>query len=149
MEFEFGIAVAKGEDEEDDSSEEEEEEDEDENEDDAGKKEDAPDAVMKRLMMIRDYFYKTPFSRTAATLNRNSTQTLKIIRLLRFINRRFIRERQRDTERERERERTFERFDPLVSVVYISKVLNIRRERERFALSRLSGTNHPFPARAA
>ena len=68
------------------------------------------------------------------TINCNPP-TLKIIRLLRFINRRFIREAERHTQREKER--TFESFVPLVSVDYISKVLNIRRERERFALSRL------------
>ena len=47
LEFEFDVAVAKGEEEEDDSSEEEEDEEEDVNEDDAGKEKDAPDAVMK------------------------------------------------------------------------------------------------------
>ena len=67
--------------------------------------------------------------------------------MLRFINRRFIREAERHTQREKER--TFESFVPLVSVVYISKVLNIRRERERFALSSLSNFQSSIPARAA
>ena len=54
-------------------------------------------------MTIRDSPIDT-VERTAATLNRNSTQTLKIIRSLRFIHRRFIREAEIYTHRERERE---------------------------------------------
>ena len=64
----------------------------------------------------------------AATLNRNSTQTLKIIRSLRFIHRRFIREAEIYTQRERKREPLKALFLSFLS--FISLKFSTSGERE-------------------
>jgi len=80
-------------------------------------------------MTIRDSPIKdTVVKNSCHTLNRNSTQTLKIIRSLRFIHRRFIREAEIYTRRERKREPLKALFLSFLS--FISLKFSTSGERE-------------------